>query len=98
MPAASINAYAFIDGAYLRTMAEVAEQRPYDPRILAFKLGLKAGPFGTESTMISRTLYFDAAPDQVEDTRPELIEYWDAVERIDDTHLVFGWLRGQSSR
>jgi uncharacterized LabA/DUF88 family protein len=61
-------------------------------------VGLKAGPFGGAYINVARTLYFDAEPTHPDGPLPELAEYWNSIDAQDDTHLVFGWVRGKSNK
>jgi uncharacterized LabA/DUF88 family protein len=88
--------YAFVDGAYVRAIANAHGDPPYNPRRLAQKQIQSCGAFGNSFASLARVLYFDAEPD--EPVANDLADYWHIVESLEDTHLAFGWIRGKSNR
>lgn len=93
----SPSLYAFIDGGYLRKICEHGRCSNCDPQNLSNILAGKCGYFGGVRASLSRTIYFDAEPDDGEPPA-ELNGYWNAIELLPDTQLGFGWLRGKSSK
>lgn len=97
--------HAFVDGAYLRSLA-LRHGRPL-PNPLALVLGaigrsaLKEWCYRTPDgsiVEIARLTYYDARPDESEGASPNLSSYWDAIETLNDCDLGFGSLRGRPRR
>lgn len=89
--------YAFVDGGYLRAIGDSGGRHFCNPTHLAEILAAKCGRFGADRPWLARTIYFDAEPEE-EIRSKELINYWNGIERLQDTHLGFGWVRGKNSK
>jgi len=96
--------HGFVDGAYLREVAIGSGYACYpNPRDLvaaAARTSLVeswAGGTLLESRVrVTRVTFYDAQPDDpVDDVRER---HWNAVELLNDTHLGFGFLRGEGRR
>lgn len=92
--------FAFLDGGYLRELAQAANVPWVDPHWFAAKLcqqsaarSIGVQPSALDELTLHRTNYYDAMPDNPEATRPDYEEYWRAIEVLPDTHLGFGVLR-----
>jgi uncharacterized LabA/DUF88 family protein len=98
--------FGFVDGAYLRSNSlRVRNEEFFNPRnvvaAVGTEAGLRFGPFD-----LHRTLYFDAIPDpsdtNADGTKPAtratdqvLQRYFEAIEKLVDTEVRFGWVRGR---
>jgi len=104
-------AYVFIDGAYLRHLAQDARVPLSNPQSLAHEIISRqdvqswapATPGASLNIHLARVIYYDAKPDEREEEQEEqedakLKEYWDAVELLPDTELGFGSVRGRKPR
>lgn len=93
--------YAFIDGGYLRALAQEWGMDAPNPRKLATGLA-ESGPVQTwafdptkhPNALLARISYYDALPNDTAQKNSELEEYWKAIEVLDDVHLGFGALKG----
>lgn len=97
------NAYGFIDGAYLRKLAEEAAVPLLDPKnVLHVTLsGAMADfydPGSSDMVQLGRVVYYDAQSEDDSETPQSLRDYWSALELLPDTHLGFGWLRGKTRK
>jgi len=97
----SYHAYGFVDGAYLRHLAKGSRKPLVNPRqLVEFVANTNAVQSwaavlpGSRTTVLTRVIYYDARPDDDAAVQPDLLEYWKAVELLDDTELGFGSLRG----
>jgi uncharacterized LabA/DUF88 family protein len=94
-------AHVFIDGGYLRMLAREHSGRLVHPRNLATVL-MNSGPVQTwafnpgqhPNAFLGRVVYYDAIPDDKQNQKEDVEEYWRIVELLEDVHLGFGALRG----
>ena len=106
----SYHAHAFVDGGYVTRLARDAKMSLVDPYSLAMKIvtdpivrGWASPGFSrpdavvVEETVLTRVTYYDGRPDDDSETPEETREYWSAIERLPDTALGFGTLRGKRS-
>ncbi len=100
------HVHAFIDGAFLLERgSELGVSYP-DPYLVAYQAVASdtvqrwAQPLHSPvpEVALARVTYYDAAPDDVAAASPERRSYWQAIERIPDTALGFGYLRGRKGR
>ena len=100
------HVHAFIDGGFLLERgAELGVAFP-DPFALAYQAVRNqsvqrwAQPLHSSDFQVAlaRVTYYDAAPDDFSSASPERRAYWQAIERIPDTALGFGYLRGRKGR
>lgn len=96
-------AHAFVDGAYLRRRADQVEKPWANPRRLVANYLQRSAiqdwcmePTAPGNIRLSRLMYYDARPDDDSEVNPDLRDYWLAVERLPDTSLGFGMLRGEN--
>lgn len=94
-------AHVFIDGGYLRKLAEDRSSHLYDPSYLAKQLiahptvQLWAVDVARlPKALLARIHYYDAAP-QDNTPHPDLDGYWKAIELQPDVTLGFGALKGE---
>lgn len=99
------HAHGFVDGAYLRKLAEKFHAPLVNPRVLVSNVvgSTQVQSWGTlpharGDVCLTRVIYYDARPDEESETAGELIEYWEAIELLPDTELGFGSLRGGTKR
>lgn len=98
------HAHGFVDGGYLRELALSGRLDLPNPRLLV-QNGLNEHQIGswasdrTRPSLISltRVTYYDARPDGAASS-PGIEKYWDAIERLPDTQLGFGTIRGRKRR
>jgi uncharacterized LabA/DUF88 family protein len=96
------HAHCFVDGAYLRRLADDAQTSWVNPRVLANNIVIseEIQTWGrsyrdrADASVLTRVVYYDARPDDDSSLSPKLREYWEAVELLPDTELGFGSLRG----
>jgi Uncharacterized conserved protein len=93
--------HGFVDGKYLRKVAELAKLPLANPRDLVKRVVLSpqiqswcADPNTIRNVALARIIYYDARPDEESGISQELKEYWNAIELLDDTELGFGSTRG----
>ena len=93
--------YFFFDGGYLRGLARDWKIPAPDPRILASGLyddpkvqTWASDPTKHRNALMGRITYYDAIPDDENNTNTDLENYWSAIEVLDDVHLGFGTLKG----
>lgn len=104
----SYHAHAFIDGAYLRRLAQDYDVPLADPHSLAGRIGDNDVVQGwgrhfvkERPTALTRVLYYDAGLDDVEPAAVEpgdLDAYWNTIEMLPDTELRFGTVRGKGGK
>lgn len=100
------HAHCFVDGAYLRRLADEAQAPWVNPRTLANNIVIsdEVQSWGrsyrdhSDASVLTRVIYYDARPDEDATVNAILREYWDAVELLPDTELGFGSLRGGIKR
>lgn len=106
-----MNAYCFVDGAYLRAICNQTGKALPDPHRLATTVaysgyvqywgtpkGARQGDsvgLGNIRIGLARVIYYDAEP---ENPDPLIKEYWQQIELLDDTELGFGVVRGRRQR
>ena len=95
--------HVFIDGGYLRELANAWSLEHLDPRYLAKGLldstqvqTWAYDPTTHPNVLLGRITFFDALPDG--DEPGQMQPYWDAIELLDDVHLGFGALKGLKKR
>jgi uncharacterized LabA/DUF88 family protein len=98
-------AHGFVDGKYLRKVAEAAKLPLVNPRSLVEHIVLSpqiqswcADPRTARNVALARVIYYDARPDDDSEINQELKEYWDTVELLYDTELGFGSTRGGTKK
>ncbi len=98
-------AHAFIDGAYLRRIAEAASVPLPSPQHLANTIVHQpqvqswcATVHTVQNVGLARTIYYDGRPDDDSEISTKLKEYWDKIELLQDTELGFGSTRGGTKR
>lgn len=98
-------AHGFVDGKYLRKVAEAAAVPFPDPQYLVARIvhsaeiqSWCAPGYASFSTALARTTYYDGRPDDDADISEDLRKYWDAIELLPDTQLGFGSTRGGTRR
>lgn len=104
----SYHAHAFIDGAYLRRLAQDYDGPLADRHSLAGRIGDNDVVQGwgrhfvkERPTALTRVLYYDADLDEAEPggIEPNDLEaYWNAIEMLPDTELRFGTVRGKGGK
>jgi uncharacterized LabA/DUF88 family protein len=100
------HAQAFVDGAYLRERADELKRPWVEPRMLVERVAYDAGvqrwsqpPARWEVQIgLARITYYDCAPAEGEADPPDVRGYCRAIERLPDTELGFGMLRGKIRR
>lgn len=99
------HAHGFVDGAYLRKLAEKFRVPLVNPRILVSNVVNSTEvqswgvlPHTRGDVCVTRVVYYDARPDEDGEVDNGLRGYWDAVELLPDTELGFGSLRGGTKR
>lgn len=93
------RANSFVDGAYLRARAAEKGLAQVDPHSLSFSVMRNLDRrFTAEGVRLSGVTYFDGRPDEDDEASSELLEYWEKIRFLDDTHLGFGMVRGQRPR
>lgn len=99
------HAHGFVDGAYLRKLAEKSLVPLVDPRTLVSNVVNSPEvqtwgslPHTHGEVCLTRVIYYDARPDEDVEENKELRDYWSAVELLRDTELGFGSLRGGTKR
>ncbi len=91
--------FGFVDGGFIREIAHKHNDDYYNPLVLVVKVIDNAIEYRIrKQARIARVTYYDASPDEPQDTTDKIRRYWDAVERLDDTHLGFGYLRGKKAQ
>ena len=94
-------AYAFIDGGYLRSLSRERKIALVNPRKLASSLA-ESGPVQTwaynpntrTNALLGRVTYYDALPGDGVQPNQNLLDYWKAIEVLEDVHLGFGAVKG----
>ena len=81
--------FAFVDGAYLREVAQKGRVPYADPREMALTV-IRGHDFFPASLM--RTIYYDGWDDNASTT---LKDYWSAVDDLPDTDIGWGSIRGK---
>jgi uncharacterized LabA/DUF88 family protein len=101
METARFTTFAFVDGAYLRRLADNAQADWVDPQRLAGNVCYhnevtSMGNLRRNRSELSlyRVAYYDAIPEDETQVSEDLADYWRAVELLPDTHLGFGTVRG----
>lgn len=95
-------AQGFVDGGHLRAVAQLFGLPPLNPRrvidALLYTAASDDWPHGWPA--LARTGYYDAAGIDGGASSPaeSLATYWDAVEKLNDTELRFGWYRARARR
>jgi uncharacterized LabA/DUF88 family protein len=99
------HAHGFVDGAYLRKLAEKYLVPLANPRVLSSNIVSDpevriwgASPLSRGDICLTRVIYYDARPDEENEVEQELRDYWEAIELLPDTELGFGSLRGGTRR
>src|SRR5947208_2203689 len=99
------HAHGFVDGAYLRKLAEKFLVPLVDPRTLVSNVvnspevqSWGVLPHTRGDVCLTRVVYYDARPEEDGEVEKEFRDYWDAVELLPDTELGFGSLRGGTKR
>jgi uncharacterized LabA/DUF88 family protein len=99
------HAHGFVDGAYLRKLAEKFLVPFVNPRILVSNIvnspevqSWGVLPHTHGDVCLTRVIYYDARPEEDSEGEKELRDYWEAVELLPDTELGFGSLRGGTKR
>ncbi|MFL6260342.1 MAG: NYN domain-containing protein [Thermoanaerobaculia bacterium] len=99
------HAHGFVDGAYLRKLAEKFLVPFVDPRTLVSNVvnspevqAWGVLPHTRGDVCLTRVVYYDARPEEDGEVEKEFRDYWDAVELLPDTELGFGSLRGGTKR
>lgn len=99
------HAHGFVDGAYLRRLAEKFLVPLVNPRVLVSNIVSSTDvqswgslPHARGEVTLTRVIYYDARPDEDDEADKELRDYWSAVEILPDTELGFGSLRGGTKR
>lgn len=94
-------AYVFIDGGYLRSLSRERKIALVNPRKLASSLA-ESGPVQTwaynptthPNALLGRVMYYDALPGDGVPPNQDLLDYWKAIEVLEDVHLGFGAVKG----
>lgn len=99
------HAHGFVDGGYLRKLAEKFRVPLVDPRTLVSNVVNTSQvqawgvlPHAPGDVCLTRVIYYDARPDEDGEEGSEIRDYWDAIELLHDTELGFGSLRGGTKR
>ena len=93
-----VPTYGFVDGAYLRRLAQEKEIALANPANVISHVLAQAGKVLGGTLITSRIIYYDAAPVEESEVCSDLREYWDALELQRDTELGFGSLRGKARK
>jgi NYN domain len=97
MPAGNIfQAYAFVDGAYLRAEGTKLSVPYPNPRMVVHWVVECVQSVGV-GVLLRRTSYYDADPSD-QSSLPVVEQYWQFVENQFDTELRFGEVRGKPKR
>jgi hypothetical protein len=100
-----LTGYAFIDGAYFReegkSQGGVDYPNPHSTieRLMSTCVRELGGYSPTMSSVFMRRMYFyDATDLNTGAPDPNVEQYWDAIEKLHDTEVRFGAIRGASPR
>jgi len=108
-----MTSYCFVDGGYLRGEAKRVGKPLVNPRSLAIRIAFSnlvqqwTSPRAEHdlkdraqswSIGLARTLYYDARPDSETEIDPLIQDYWQEIEKLSDTDVAFGALRGRPKR
>ncbi|HJP95747.1 MAG TPA: NYN domain-containing protein [Candidatus Saccharimonadales bacterium] len=98
-------AYGFVDGGYLRKLAENVRKPLVSPRRLVDRVVLSpniqswcSDPMTHRNVALARVIYYDARPDDDSEVEQDIKDYWDAIELLQDTELGFGSTRGGTKK
>lgn len=93
-------AHGFVDGGYLRKVAEAGGVALPNPSLLVSEIIHRpeiqnwcAPAYAPHSMALARTTYYDGKPDDEATASEELQNYWKAIELLPDTQLGFGSVR-----
>jgi uncharacterized LabA/DUF88 family protein len=100
------HAHAFVDGGYLRELADKLKVGWINPRVLCegFVYHTQVQRWGQAGTHtepnigLTRIGYYDCAPAEGEQDPADVRGYCRAIEVLPDTELGFGMLRGKVRR
>ncbi len=94
-------AYVFIDGGYLRSLSRERKIALVNPRKLASSLAESVpvqtwahNPATRTNALLGRVTYYDALPGDGVPPNQDLLDYWKAIEVLEDVHLGFGAVKG----
>jgi uncharacterized LabA/DUF88 family protein len=93
--AQGLRAYAYIDGAYLRSEGSKRATPFPNPKMIVNWAMQHVHSIG--SVILRRTSYYDAEPPDGASS-PAIDQYWEFVEKQFDTDLRFGEVRGKPRR
>lgn len=93
-----VRVYSFVDGAYLRKLAEGRIEGFWNPLQLSLGVVGQLGYRDQNEARLVRVTYYDAEPDGEQQSDGKIKDYWERVELLNDTHLGFGTLRGKTRR
>ena len=102
------RAQGFVDGGYVRKLAQecVGQGEPILPRpasLITFAAKAAAvsdwiprpALLAGGGIHVQRTTYYDGRPDDDGEVDADILEYWEAIELLEDTQLGFGMVRGE---
>ena len=89
--------HGFVDGAYLRKVAEKAGADWPNPYALVSNVSHETAMHGFRERLL-RVTYYDARPKKDSEVLELMNDYWRAIEELPDTELGFGSLRGGTDR
>jgi hypothetical protein len=99
-----LTAYAFVDGGYFRTEGKskgIDFPNPHSTieYVMSSHVREMGGYSPTVGSVFTRRMFFYDATDPASATPdPNIEKYWDEIERLHDTEVRFGALRGKPRR
>lgn len=104
-PSLILTGYAFVDGGYFRSEGKsqggVDYPNPHSTieRLMSTCVREMGGYSPTISSVFMRRMYFYDATDPVAGAPdPKVEQYWDAIEKLNDTEVRLGTIRGSKPR
>jgi NYN domain len=104
-PSLMLSGHSFVDGAYFREEGKnqggIHYPNPHSTieRLMSSCVREMGGYSPTISSVFMRRMYFyDATDPQTGAPDPNIEQYWDAIEKLHDTEVRFGAIRGSGRR
>ena len=103
-PSLMLTAYGFVDGGYFRTQAKnlgIDYPNPHSTieYIMSTHVREMGGFSPTMSSVFTRRMYFyDATDPELGSPDTNIDKYWEEIERLHDTEVRFGTIRGTRNR
>ena len=84
---------AFVDGGYVRNVAEHASVGFVNPYAMCNLIAQRSQTWLIDNIRLRRVIYYDAKPEDDSRIDPHIEEYWSEIEHLPFTELGFGTTR-----